>query len=435
MLRSRGMAQARRGRPPNPLDPGASHAARLGAEIRARRTNAGLTLEALADRVGCSPQHISEVERAKTTPAVAFVTAVDRALEADGAIERLLPPVLQEREERRQERAEARRADRDPSVPCDAATHSEVAGDDEDVEPTDRRGLLGAAGAAALGLSTAVPVAAREVDPELPAHWTRLLTLLGRHAEMFGPRGVLDIIEREVQVITAHRAAARSELRTELMRVEARWVAFAAWLCHHHGDARGRDARTDRALRLADESGDADMAAFGRGRQSKHASDARRAVEYAEAALRVRGASTQTRAWCARYAAVGHALAGATASCERRLQDAYVLLEDADSPPPPWSHGFRATSSGTRATEARCWLAMSPAKAIGFYEDALRDWPRAEVQHGGLQRARLAHACALVGELDRAKAEGAKAFVIAKQTGSASVFRELRQVTAVLRAA
>jgi hypothetical protein len=303
------------------------------------------------------------------------------------------------------------------------------------VEPTDRRGLLGAAGAAALGLSTAVPAAAREVDPELPTHWTDLLTLLGRHAEMFGPRGVLDIIEREMRVITAHRASARGELRTELMRVEARWAAFAAWLCHHNGDVRARDARTDRALRLAHESGDADMAAFGRGRQSKHASDARRAVEYAEAALRIRGASTQTRAWCARYAAVGHALAGATVSCERRLQDAYLLLGDADSPPPPWAHGFRVTSSGTRATEARCWLAMSPAKAIGFYEDALRDWPRAEVQHGGLQRARLALACALAGEVDRAKAEGAKALAIAKQTGSASVTRELRELGAVLRAA
>jgi hypothetical protein len=78
---------------------------------------------------------------------------------------------------------------------------------------------------------------------------------------------------------------------------------------------------------------------------------------------------------------------------------------------------------------------MSPARAIGFYEDALRDWPRAEVQHGGLQRARLALACALAGELDRAKAEGAKAFAIAKQTGSASVARELRQLGAVLRAA
>jgi transcriptional regulator with XRE-family HTH domain len=71
--------------------------------------DAGLPLEALAERVGFSPQHISEVERAKTTPAAAFVAAVDRALEAGGTIERLLPPVLREREERRQERAEARR--------------------------------------------------------------------------------------------------------------------------------------------------------------------------------------------------------------------------------------------------------------------------------------------------------------------------------------
>jgi tetratricopeptide (TPR) repeat protein len=246
---------------------------------------------------------------------------------------------------------------------------------------------------------------------------------------------VLDIVERETRVIAAHRGAARGQLRTELMRVEARWATLAAWSCHHTGDVRGRDAWTDRTLRLAHESDYSDMAAFGRGRQSKHASDARRAVEYAEAALRVRGASTQTRAWCARYAATGHARAGATASCERRLHDAYVLLENADSPPPPWAHGFRVTFSGTRATEARCWLAMAPAKAIDCYEDALRDWPRAEIQHGGLQRARLALACALAGQLDRAKAEGAKALAIAKQTRSASVKRELKQLGAVLSAA
>ena len=114
------MAQPRRGRPPNPIDPNASHAARLGAEIRDRRTDAELTLEQLAKQVGFSQQHISEVERAKTTPGAAFVAAVDRALEADGAIERLLPPVLADREERRQERAEARRA----APRSGAATHS-----------------------------------------------------------------------------------------------------------------------------------------------------------------------------------------------------------------------------------------------------------------------------------------------------------------------
>jgi transcriptional regulator with XRE-family HTH domain len=409
------------GRPSKPLAADAPPAAAaLGAELRRRRRERGLTLAALGARTGYSPQHISSLELAGAGATRACVAALDAALDAQGALLDLLPAVI---------------AERWVAAECRASSRRRY--DDQEVDPTNRRGLLEAGASVALGAPVlcGVPARAGDVDPELPAHWTALLTLLGRHAEMFGSCGVLGIIEREMRVIAAHRGAARGEVCTELMRVEARWAAFAAWLCHHTADVRGRDAWTDRALRLAHESDYADMAAFGRGRQSKHASEARRAVEYAEAALRVRGASTQTRAWCARYAAAGHALAGATASCERRLHDSYVLLEDANSPPPPWAHGFRVTCSGTRATEARCWLAMAPAKAIDFYEDALRDWPRAEVQHGGLQRARLALACALAGQLDRAKAEGAKALAIAKQTRSASVTRELRQLGAVLRAA
>jgi len=136
-----------------------------------------------------------------------------------------------------------------------------------------------------------------------------------------------------------------------------------------------------------------------------------------------------------RYAAVGHALAGDKPTCERRLHSAYDLLDDDGSPPPPWAHGFRVTRAGARATEARCWLALAPAKAIPLYEDALGDWPRAEVQYGSLQRARLALACALAGERDRAKAEGAKALAVAKQTRSASVARELKRLQLALSAA
>jgi hypothetical protein len=79
------------------------------------------------------------------------VAAVDRALEADGALERLLPPVLQDREERRQGRAEARRAAARSSLGCETATHSEVG--EEDVEPTTRRGLLDAGAVAALSVA------------------------------------------------------------------------------------------------------------------------------------------------------------------------------------------------------------------------------------------------------------------------------------------
>jgi transcriptional regulator with XRE-family HTH domain len=88
------MTQPRRGRPPRRLDPDASQAARLGAEIRTRRQARGLTLEALAALIGFSPQHISEVELAKVPPSGPFVAACDEALEAGGTLTALLPSVV-----------------------------------------------------------------------------------------------------------------------------------------------------------------------------------------------------------------------------------------------------------------------------------------------------------------------------------------------------
>jgi len=219
------------------------------------------------------------------------------------------------------------------------------------------------------------------------------------------------------------------------MRVEARWAELAAWLSEDSGQSRARDAWTNRALRLAREADYPDMAAFARARQSEWASTARRAVVCAEDALRTPGASAQTRAWCSRQAALGTAMAGDASACERWLADAYGLL-DAESPAPPWAGEYRVARAGTLAAQACCWAVLrDPAKAIGFYDDALRDWPRGEARDGGLHRARLALACAATGELDRARAEGKRALAIAKQTRSASATRELRQLRVALSAA
>jgi tetratricopeptide (TPR) repeat protein len=280
-----------------------------------------------------------------------------------------------------------------------------------------------------------VPAAAREVVPALPEHWRGLLRLLGRHDEVSGPHDVLATVRGELRIIAEHRKVARGELRTHIMRVEARWADLAAWLSEDTGDSRARQAWTDHALQLATEAGYPDMVALARGRQSKLASDPRRAIAYAEDALRVPNASAQTRAWCARYAAIGHALAGDAASCERRLALAYQLMEDDDSPAPPWAGGFRVTHTGALASEARCWLTIAPAKAIGLCEDALRVWPQAEARDGGIVRARLALACANGGELDRARAEGAKALSIARQTRSVTAIRDLQRLNTALVAA
>lgn len=100
--------QPRRGRPPHPLDPDASHAARLGAEIRTRRQAQGLTLQALATLIDFSPQHVSEVELAKTPPSGPFVAACDQALDARGTLVALLPVVVREHALQRENRATAR---------------------------------------------------------------------------------------------------------------------------------------------------------------------------------------------------------------------------------------------------------------------------------------------------------------------------------------
>jgi len=363
---------------------------------------------------------LSTLEHGSTGATTAMTAAIDEALNAQGALLNLVPAAIAERLLAADARATRRRYDED------------------DVDPCNRRDLLDAAAGVALGanaLGPGAPAAAREVDPELPAHWTSLLRLLGRHDELFGPREVLDTVQRELRLIAEHRQIARGELRTALMRVESRWADLAAWLSEDSGQSRARDTWANRALRLAQEAGYSDMAAFARGRQSERASDGRRAAALAEDALRVRGASAQTRAWCLRQAALGHAIAGDASACERRLAEAHSLLDD-ESPAPPWAGEYRVAHAGTVAAEARCWAVLrDPAKAIGFYEDALRDWPRGEARDGGLHRARMALACAAAGELDRAQAEGKRALAIAKQTKSATATGELRRLGAALRAA
>lgn len=105
------MDQHRPGRPLNPLNPDASHAARLGAELRERRQAQGLTLEGLGALIGFSPQHISEVERANAPASATFVAECDRALMTRGGLLDLWPAAVHERALRRGERSAARRAE------------------------------------------------------------------------------------------------------------------------------------------------------------------------------------------------------------------------------------------------------------------------------------------------------------------------------------
>jgi transcriptional regulator with XRE-family HTH domain len=425
----------KRGRPSTPLDPEASCAARLGYELRTCRQHEGLTLEDLAGRIGFTPQRISEVERAKATPSQPFIAACEDALHAAGKLLPLLPDAQRERDTARQTRADARRAARQAEAKCALpcpATHSD-AGDD-DVEPTDRRGLLGAGAAVALGGLgvAAAPARAGDVDPELPAHLTSLLNLLGRHDDAFGPRDAIGVVRRELRRIAGQRAVARGELRVALMRVEACWSEFGAWLAHDCGDERSRDALLDRALLLAREADYPDMLAWTRARQAQWSDAPQRAIRLAEDGLRTPLAGAHTRAMCATRAAYAYARNGDAQATAIALADAEHLASVESAPLPAPDYGM--TELLIRRWEARCWAELDPAKGVLLYDTILRNQPRTWVREQGLYLAYVARASAAAGEVDRAKTDGARALAIFRQTQSATAGRELRQLGALLNA-
>jgi transcriptional regulator with XRE-family HTH domain len=419
----RGLSVApRRGRPPKLLDPEASRAARLGAELRAHREAQNLTLQALADRIDYSLQHISQVEHGRAAVTQAFLQACEAELGADGALMRLLPEVILEHARIRSARVAARRSADTPS-------------DEEDeVEPINRRGLVVEAGAAAaLGLGmTAAPAAAREIDPALPDHWARLLAILGTYDAAHGPHQVLSAARRELRLITEHRQVARGDLRDALMHVEARWSIYASWLCEDTGDQRGRTALLERALHLAREADHRDLIAWARARQAQW-SDRRRAICLAEDGMHTPLAGAHTRVLCAVRAAHAYAQVGAGAATDRILAEARRLAAE-DSDPPPLSITALLEDHVVRRWEARCWAALEPGTGVALYDDVLREWPRGRTRDGGLYLARLAMACANAGELDRARAEGRKALAIARATKSHVAARELKQLFATLNA-
>jgi hypothetical protein len=259
------------------------------------------------------------------------------------------------------------------------------------------------------------------------------LSLLDRHAAMFGAHDVLATVRREIERIAQHRQVARGELRAQLLRVESRWAEFAGWLSNDVGERHVADYWADRSLRLAQEVGYQNMVAWVLMNQSRRAAarhDPQQAITLADAAQHTPETSKHIRALCALRMAYGHALANDTDACQRSLADAYALLNDADIAKSPREDlgGQWVTHPYLLADEARCWLWLRPAKAVTMYQDALQCWPSHRTRGRGIHQARLAVACAAANEPDRAAAEGIKALSIAQATRSDFIGRELKRL-------
>jgi hypothetical protein len=260
-----------------------------------------------------------------------------------------------------------------------------------------------------------------------------LLSVLDQFDAMFGPHAVLEILRHEINLMDQHAQVAHGELRTELLRVEARWSGFASWLSHDVGNSRAGDQWAVRALRLAKEAGYQDLVAWILMRQSEWAGSKlqpKQAIAFAEAGGRIPETTDRVRAVCALRKAYGHALANDQASCGRSLAEVRsTLLDHADNSSDtarPELGGHTVTPPYVLADEAHCWLWLRPKKAVNGYEEALRIWPFERTRSRGIHHARLALACAASNEPERAATEGLGALAVARTTKSDVAMGELK---------
>ncbi len=324
----------RRGRPPSPVDPGASRAAALGAALRSLRQGAGLTQTQVAERVGYSAQHVGAVESGRTAPSLAFVRRCEGVLGGDGLLLALFPSVVQERALERHVRQERRRgtptAAALPAVPAAAASRPPA--------PPDRQPPLRPEGVA-------------DLERVTEAHRGRYHTL--PPAALVGP------VAGHLRALSGLLPGCSVGLRPRLASMAAEAAGLLAWTAHDLGDRERRDRayrQADHAAALAEQPG---LAAYVRGFQALASLDDGRP----STALDLLSRRPQTRlaprtsAWLAVVEGRARAQLGDRHATSSALSRAHGLLDRARSDEDPaWMFGF--DEDRLLGERGRCELAL-----------------------------------------------------------------------------
>ncbi|OZC94065.1 hypothetical protein CH279_21665 [Rhodococcus sp. 06-412-2B] len=93
-----------RGRPPKKLDPPTDALGRFANHVRSGRAIAGLKQTELAERLGCTPGTLSQIERGILRPSPALATALDQALGWNGLLLSLFRDAQEEKDRKTADR-------------------------------------------------------------------------------------------------------------------------------------------------------------------------------------------------------------------------------------------------------------------------------------------------------------------------------------------
>lgn len=398
----------------------------FGAELRALRVAAGLSLGQLADRVHFSKGHLSKVESGYKPPSVDLARLCDAELGADGRLVRLLDRT-----------APARTGTIPP--PGVASQETWLLGITADGTgyflPTD--GSARPVPDLTQGMAFDMRGATLETDGLITAFLARFAGIrqLGQIA---GPAVVLSMTIAETQVLRALARRASQDQRAGLWKLAARYAEYAGWMTQEAGDDAMATRWTQWAVRMAELAGDMDLRRYAMVRRAEialHRDDARSTVQLAKRAQLDNRASTRVLGLAAQREAQGYALAGEEDACFRALERSATLLDAADegaTAGPPL--GSTNTPDLGQIVLGWCLYELGqPDRAAEILDRCVARFAehshRARAKYG--IRAALAYAVA--DELDRAIELTSGLLDHVRQVDSATIRHDLRGLVRVLR--
>jgi transcriptional regulator with XRE-family HTH domain len=345
----------------------------FGAQLRARRIEAGWSLTRFAREVNYSSGHLSKLENGVKPPNEAFVRRCDVLFDAGGAL------------------VAAHRAE-----PAHRGQTTEEPGREDPMYPLAELGVTVGSGAP------------RWVDPGTVMSYRMSFDLLRARGQFLQPSDLLPTLITETRALVSLAAGGDSMVAADLLRLAARFAEYAGWMAQEAGDDEQARDLTEAAAGLAARAGD-DMRAYRLVRLADlalYAGDAAATIDLSARALDS-GADARVRGFAAQRLAHGHAMANQRDACLRALDLAAEFLPaEADGAPTYPAHpvvGSINVVDHVAMATGWCLLDLGePEQAAGILAAEVARLPTGAHRARARYTVRLARCYAEIGEVDLA---------------------------------
>lgn len=395
----------------------------FGAQLRARREAAGLSLADLAGLVHYSKSHLSKIETGDKAASVDLARRCDAALGCAGDLARLARP-------------------RTAADPAAAPAAGEPGGDiwtmrlDPDGGGTFGSTSRRAAPGGITALATLVPprTGHRPASSALDT-----LRVMFDHARLLGQHTpaalMLPMLATQTHLLRATAAGAAPAERGATWLLASRFAEYAGWMAQESGDDVCASWWTGEAILYAQEGGDQDMAAYACVRRALialHRSDGLGTVELARRAQET-GAGHRVLGLAAQREAQGHALCGDPDSTWRALDRARAHLARVEPDPDAPVLGSQHVGDPVSIATGWCLFDLGrPADAADVLRRELLRIPVSAVRTQSRFGARLALALAGSAAPDEACAAAHTVLDLCTPLDSATIATDLRSLSRAL---